>query len=739
MYLRPVRFVTEGIRLSPSPLYSPSSASPLHLIPPPPPTMSRPSRRRDPYTIPDSDEDMADIEDDDDDGPAQPVARRRASPGAGRAQKPADDESESDSSQPLASRRGLISRLNPAGINLSIQGFQKSLTDDLTVQLPSRQGRQAQQPGAQAQGQQPPLPTGTTPAPGNLSSASAQQRSSAAGSAFGPPQGTTAGSSKAPISTFANRFRLTTPAPGAASHAPASSSRKGKQPVFQTGLAPATGATLPANPGLASASLAAPASTRAGPTIAPSSARMVPAIASASGSSSVPAPNPRIGPIGPGGQLGSARQPDSDDEFDGVDVGALPGQDQIDHGKYAAFASQIETDGFLPIIKAAFEDERKTNSTYVKGIEFEWFRFCSDETLCSMDEEVVFQMGAGNIALENSNPKDPAFSTRLEKIKSRADNHPSIYNRLLVNKKTMRPLLVAQAEELAKHAVSYAYADPKTAATACSIDSVFYAKTHWTRAKSDAGERFFLQTKANKISPQRRNVLLTFARAIQRRTAEAIARGEKYAPLMQYIGYAMNASLRRKQHESFNSTNWLCMFVQAYAEAAWPGEFGMATFTVCLISENFVGPVAEMLLTRLTRAYYHAGGFSIDQAGESMASIKMDKLTQAQRDKIWQENQTYISKNTPLDANMDKEIERRACLQRLQEREAKAHLEALRAKKQTWLDQTATLADNVDKMEKAASGSDHTRWSNPGLYDNLVEGRKLLEVAKQIKDKHGLS
>jgi hypothetical protein len=47
-------------------------------------------------------------------------------------------------------------------------------------------------------------------------------------------------------------------------------------------------------------------------------------------------------------------------------------------------------------------------------------------------------------------------------------------------------------------------------------------------------------------------------------------------------------------------------------------------------NEEWDGAVGEMLLTRLTRAYYVAGGFSIAQAGASMASIKLPKLDEEQ-------------------------------------------------------------------------------------------------------------
>lgn len=42
------------------------------------------------------------------------------------------------------------------------------------------------------------------------------------------------------------------------------------------------------------------------------------------------------------------------------------------------------------------------------------------------------------------------------------------------------------------------------------------------------------------------------------------------------------------------------------------------------------------------------------------------------------------------------------------------------------------------QMEAAAAGSDHTKWQNPDLYQELVEGRALLKAVREVKKKHGM-
>lgn len=59
------------------------------------------------------------------------------------------------------------------------------------------------------------------------------------------------------------------------------------------------------------------------------------------------------------------------------------------------------------------------------------------------------------------------------------------------------------------------------------------------------------------------------------------------------------------------------------------------TFTIYLISKVFFGPIAEMLLTRLARSYYYAGGFCVDHVGKRMQNMRMDKLSEQEIEEIW--------------------------------------------------------------------------------------------------------
>jgi hypothetical protein len=62
----------------------------------------------------------------------------------------------------------------------------------------------------------------------------------------------------------------------------------------------------------------------------------------------------------------------------------------------------------------------------------------------------------------------------------------------------------------------------------------------------------------------------------------------------------------------------------------------MSTHHICLILEHSGRPIIEMLLMRLARAYYFVDGFSIAQAGASVASLHLVTLDKEEHEKEWQ-------------------------------------------------------------------------------------------------------
>ncbi|ORX94069.1 hypothetical protein BCR34DRAFT_227182 [Clohesyomyces aquaticus] len=419
-----------------------------------------------------------------------------------------------------------------------------------------------------------------------------------------------------------------------------------------------------------------------------------------------------------------------DPEYEVVDVGSISGQETIDHDRYVELVKRIDQDCLQPLVDAAYEDEIATGSTYanfLKKNRATW-QSARDEVLTSMHQEVIVQACSGNIAraFDASTAAGTALAKDLVSYRKRAEKHPSIYLRIFCHKETGHTLTVADAKELVSHAVRYAYAEPEHAEMAFKIDRVYDTRNQWIMASSTEGGRWYLKTSATRLSEKRRNTLLILASTLSRIIKRCEQRGDTYMLPMQYIGYAMKAGQRQLQHESFASTNWLTMFTDALAQVLWPDRYSARTFTICLISETFVGPMAEMLLTRISRAYYHAGGLSIDQAGKSRKSLLMDHLSEEEKRKVWDENQVWIESHTPYIANLDLEgTRRKAWRQRLYDEE----LQDLRGKVKAIQHRLKTFSEDAHASSEVVKNNEQFfKDEHPDL---LHAAEKNADIAKK--------
>jgi len=118
----------------------------------------------------------------------------------------------------------------------------------------------------------------------------------------------------------------------------------------------------------------------------------------------------------------------------------LPGMALIDVNRYVELARRIPTDGFLPLIRAGFDDERASGSPLSDTMEQEprsatvWQSIC-DEYFCSMNEEVLIKAIAGNIdlAYQKSQSTGTDIAKYIDKLRDRASFHPSVYVRPLTD------------------------------------------------------------------------------------------------------------------------------------------------------------------------------------------------------------------------------------------------------------------------------------------------------------------
>ena len=340
------------------------------------------------------------------------------------------------------------------------------------------------------------------------------------------------------------------------------------------------------------------------------------------------------------------------------DIGQLQDWDKDEREEFVEHVRAIETDGLLPVIERALDFEADAESSlairYENNMQ-EW-TFNSYLTLCSMDKKVIGELTYGNLALAVQ--RDSELRERLEKYKERSKQQPSIYARVHVSQDGSA-MSVRDARRLVKWLQRYASEDlrivqhEKCRMAFWRIDREFSKR--WSRENTDAGHRRSLMSKSGERSDDRLKVIKKFTDQLHAR-CQAAEEDSLLSPPLLYIGYALRADNRQRQHEACgSSSNWLASLVQAMCNVLWGrGKYLMQFFVICPLSEEPQGPVAEMLLTRVTGAYYHGGtGFCIDIAGKSMESIHFNKLSHMQARDRWAEHDQWVEDNTPVNENWD--------------------------------------------------------------------------------------
>lgn len=253
----------------------------------------------------------------------------------------------------------------------------------------------------------------------------------------------------------------------------------------------------------------------------------------------------------------------------------------------------------------------------------------------------------------------------VQSYEDRSDTQATVYLHQMTVGMKEEALSIRQANDIALVALQYANAldTSYTEYQAYLIDH--QADQNWLLADTDSGRRHFIESSKGNVDNGKKRVLLGFSRALTRLVDEATKENKTHIPFLQYVGYAIKGTQRKKQHDLLTSTSWLFLFTK-YVCATWKNfpPINMHNFTVCLITEEVVGPIAEMLLTRLARAYYFAGGFSIGQAGASMTSLRLAKLSQVDREKVWEANAQYAKNMTNYTQIQAKELASRKNLQK---------------------------------------------------------------------------
>lgn len=126
-------------------------------------------------------------------------------------------------------------------------------------------------------------------------------------------------------------------------------------------------------------------------------------------------------------------------------------------------------------------------------------------------------------------------------------------------------------------------------------------------------------------------------------------------PSFHYIGYALNSAVREEQHSwtGSASTNWLGSLVLAIMRYHFPEEeYELEFFVICLLGFEEQAAIAEVLLAIIGHGYFWTGlGFNIAFCGQSVNSIQMTALSQAERNEKWDDWAQYIHDHTPFAEN----------------------------------------------------------------------------------------
>ncbi|RYN43325.1 hypothetical protein AA0113_g11599 [Alternaria arborescens] len=320
-------------------------------------------------------------------------------------------------------------------------------------------------------------------------------------------------------------------------------------------------------------------------------------------------------------------------------------QDQVDHSLYSRLALKLDEDGWLPLVQAAYEDEKRTKNTFIKDCDIDNWIYYADEVLSTAEPAILKAICRGDV---NATCKgDIGLGKIVQSYGDRSDTQATVYLHQMTVGMKKEALSIRQANDIALVALQYANA----------LDTSY--------TEYQAGRRHFIEGSKGNVDSGKKRVLLGFSCALNRLADEAKKENKTHIPFLQYVGYAIKGTQRKKQHDSLASTSWLFLFTK-YVCATWKNFLptNMRNFTVCLITEEAIGPVAEMLLARLARAYYFAGGFSIGQAGASMSSLRLAKLSQVDREKVWEANAQYAKNMTNYTQIQAKELASRKNLQK---------------------------------------------------------------------------
>jgi hypothetical protein len=193
--------------------------------------------------------------------------------------------------------------------------------------------------------------------------------------------------------------------------------------------------------------------------------------------------------------------------------------------------------------------------------------------------------------------------------------------------------------------------------------------------------------------------------------------------------------VREMQHLSYvASSSWLASFFMSVTDSVFGEKHAMKQAVVCLIDEEQHGAIGEMVITRLSRAYYYTGGgFTVGLGSSSLRSIYMSNLSAQERAEQWKKHHVYMMDNSPYNENMAQELERISAFRKTQ-KEARKQL--LRAKIDGHMAKIADVNQRVTKLHtQLKETGDHPSWKDHQALKKAIEDDVIrLKEANQLSE-----
>jgi len=430
-----------------------------------------------------------------------------------------------------------------------------------------------------------------------------------------------------------------------------------------------------------------------------------------------------------------------------LDAGQLPG----DTGKgyiheFNSLVKDVDQTGPQPLIEAAMKAEIESGSPFGKDLsEFSnLYILGAYISICSLPRGVLKEICGGNISKAIAQGRGLPIRAEMKKNTKRSkQKHPQIYIRHLSSGKdgewdhmtADKVLCVLDELEL------YIAATPRKsdADTCFQYDTAFDTdgESVWTRELSEHGFRRWLSNthEMNEWKPvtsryrQGRAFISSMKKRIRDMKANHSGGGPLYVPL-QYVGYALDSYVRDKQHKQHSKHgNWLSNIFLAIAITLWPAdEWEFCHWSICPLALEYQAAIAEMVITRITNSYYHmGGGFNIELAGKSMASIKMLSKSGLDRTQVWADHQTWLLQKFDLDNKMKEQLQAMSAWQQSMDDEEEARLVAQIQQKDNAFAALREQTEDVLERVRAVEGSQHVRVKHPTAPDMAYKAHKALE------------